>query len=209
MVEETILGACIMMSLNDWSIKGVFYECCLMEGHCSLWFGRDLRNPCRNLITYQITEGNIMGLDMAGVYIMTQQDYIGPKFADLDKRKKEGAIYVSNSTTQEQRKILEPFTMMHMRADRWKKCLGVKFVKITFEQNNRTYHVTMPFGEQQITLTTGGDGKTPVRIENAAISFVTNVKAANGDFWNYHDYGKNLEFQNTSSVVADFCFSNK
>ncbi len=196
-----------MSSQNKWSLKGVFYECCRMEGHCPLWFGRDLWDkPCTNFITYQVTEGNINNLDMVGITIITQQNDIGPKFNDLDKPKKEGAIYISDTATKEQRTILEPFTKINMRADRWKKCLGVKFVRISIQQSEHEYHITMPFGEQKITLTTGGDGKTPVRIENAALTFVTNVKVGNGDFWTYHDYGKKLEFYNTSSVVADFAF---
>ncbi len=196
-----------MNSQNNWSLKGVFYECCRTEGHCPLWFGRDLWDkPCTNFVTWQVIEGQINNLDMSGINIITQQDNIGPKFNDQDKPKREGAIYISDTATKEQRIILEPFTKIHMRTDKWKKCLGVKFVKINIQQREHTYHITMPFGEQKITLTTGGDGINPVRIENAAFTFVTNVKVGNGALWTYHDYGRNLNFYNTSSVIADFNF---
>lgn len=196
------------MSLQDsWSLKGVFYECCRMEGHCPLWFGRDLWDkPCTNLITYQITEGHVGNLDMEGINIIIEQTDIGPRFVDLDKPNKEGAIYISDTVSKEQKKVLEEFTKSNLRTDRWKRNLGTKFVNISLQQSGKTYHIIMPFGEQHLTLTTGGDGKTPVRIENAALTFVTNIKAANADFWKYHDYRKNMEYHNTSGLVADFAF---
>ena len=45
---------------NRWSVKGVHYECCRTEGHCPLWFGRDLwKDPCVNLRTFHIRKGHI------------------------------------------------------------------------------------------------------------------------------------------------------
>jgi len=57
-----------MASQKTWALKGVFYECCRKEGHCPLWFGRDLwEEPCVNLATYEIREGQIDGIDMKGI----------------------------------------------------------------------------------------------------------------------------------------------
>ncbi len=196
-----------MTAQKKWTLKGNFYECCRMEGHCPIWFGRDLWDePCVNFVTYEIEEGQIQDIDMKGITIIYHQDNIGPKFADLSIPKREGAVYISDNATDEQRKILETFSTTHMRADNWKKCLGVKFVKIDISKGNGRYHITMPFGEQHITLSIGGDGKNPVRLENPALTFVTDVKVGNGDFWKYSDYGKDLEFHNTSSVIAYFTF---
>jgi hypothetical protein len=192
---------------NNWHLKGVFYECCRMEGHCPLWFGRDLwGEPCTNLATYEIKEGKIDDVDVAGITIIYFQDGIGPKFADLAAGKgvREGTAYISDNATVEQREVLEPFVTTHLWGKRWGKGLGVKFVEINISKKNSTYHVTMPFGEQKITLTTGGDGHTPIRMENSKNVTLSNVRFCNTDVWKFQDYGKNLEFHNTSGAIADF-----
>ena len=49
-----------MNNQKNWALKGTFFECCrVLDGHCGLWFGRDLPNACANLETYEITEGQI------------------------------------------------------------------------------------------------------------------------------------------------------
>jgi hypothetical protein len=195
-----------MSSQQNWALKGVYYECCRIEGHCPLWFGRDLWDePCKNLATYEIKEGHIGGVDMRGITIMQHADGIGPKAASLaGKGIREGAAYISDHATAEQRKILEPFVTTHLGAERWVKTLGVKYVKISINHQDRTYRITMPFGEQQFTLTVGGDGKTPIRMENARNKALSDIKFCNTDVWKYRDYGKNLEFHNTSGEIADF-----
>jgi hypothetical protein len=190
---------------KGWRLKGTFYECCRIEdGHCGLWFGRDLPKPCTNLATYQIKEGKIRGVDMSGITVILHKDGIGPKFSDLAKGVKEGAGYISDNATDEQREILEPFVTEDLSIERWRKNLGIKFVKISISEKNGAFHITMPFGEQKMALTVGGDGKNPMRIENFTITSMTNVRFCNTQFWKYHDYGKDLEFHNTSGAVADF-----
>ena len=59
-----------MTARKDWTLKGTFYECCrVLDGHCALWFGRDLPKACANLLTYQIKEGEIQNVDMNGIII--------------------------------------------------------------------------------------------------------------------------------------------
>ena len=86
-----------------------------------------------------------------------------------------------------------------------RKFLGLKYVKIDISQKNGTNHTTMPFGEQKISLTVGGDGKNPIGITNGP-SYLTNIKICSTDLWNYHDYGRNVEYHNTSGGMADFCY---
>lgn len=203
---------------KGWTLRGSYIECCRTEGQCPLQFSRDMWDePCVDLMTYQIKEGQISNVNMQGITIIFHQDGIGPKFADLKKGAimkgvkgmREGAAYISDNATDEQRKILESFVMNHLGAERWRKCLGVKFVKIDISERNGTYHVIMPFGEQHMSLTTGGDGKTPVRIENPCNTALRNDKVCNTELWKYHDYGKNLEFHNTNGHVADFAFKGE
>jgi hypothetical protein len=192
---------------KDWVLKGIFYECCRIEdGHCGLWFGRDLPDACINFATFLVKEGQIQNVNMEGIIIIHHQDGIGPKRSDIAKGIGEGAVYISDNATEAQRKVLEPFVKKNLGAEHWKKLLGVKFVKIDITEKNGTYHITMPFGEQKIALTIGGDGKTPVRMENPRLYGRSNVKFCNTEYWKYHDYGKNLEFHNTSGVIADFSF---
>ena len=67
-----------MNEKKNWELKGVFYECCRVDdGHCALWFGRDLPRACANMATYQITEGHIQNVDMKGVVVIQHQTGIG------------------------------------------------------------------------------------------------------------------------------------
>ena len=197
-----------MIAEKGWLLKGTFYECCIREGQCPLWLGRDLwEEPCTNFATYQVKQGQIQGVDVKGIVIIHHRNGIGPNFAEyVAKGVKEGAAYISNNATALQRKILEPFVRSHLGAERWGTCLGVKFVKVSITEEDGTYYVTMPFGEQKLRLTLGGDKKTPVGLVNPPNTGFSNVKLCNTDFWNYHDYGRNLEFHNTSGVIADFSF---
>lgn len=142
-----------MSGQKDWMLKGVFYECCRIEGQCPLWFGRDLWDePCTNLATYEIKEGRIGDVDVSGIIIMLYGGNIGPRIADLANGIGEGAAYVSDNATDEQRKVLESFVPKHFVGERtwgWRKNLGLKFVKIEISKEPPIYHVTMPFGEQK------------------------------------------------------------
>jgi hypothetical protein len=194
-----------MTTRNDWILKGTFFECCrVLDGHCGLWFGRDLPNACANLETYEIKEGQIQNIDMKGIILMFHQDGIGPTVAELMKGAKEGAAYISDNATDEQRKVLESFIKGYIDNKRWQKILGYKFVKIDLSEENGTYHITMPFGEVEMSLAIGGDRKNPMRLENPPMPFISNAKFCNTHFWKYHDHGKNLEYHNTSGATADF-----
>ena len=194
-----------MNTRKDWILKGTFYECCrVLDGHCGLWFNRDLPEACANLLTYQIKEGQIQNVDMKGIIITCHMDGIGPKHTDMAKGVKEGAAYISENATDEQRKILEPFVMEHLEGRMWRKCLGIKYVKINISEENGTYRLTMPFGELEMSLAIGGDGKNPIRMENPPMPFLNNVRFCNTHLWKYHDYDKNLEYHNTSGAIADF-----
>ena len=193
-----------MSEKKDWILKGVYYECCRIEGHCPLWFGRDLWDkPCTNLATYEIKEGRIGDVDVSGIIIMLHGGDIGPKFADLMKGIGEGAAYVSDNATDEQRKVLKPFVPKHFGAG-WRKNLGLKFVNIKISKEPGVYNIIMPFGEQKFVLTVGGDGKTPIRMENARNKSLSNIRFCDTEVWSYHDYGENLEFHHTSGEIADF-----
>ena len=190
-----------MKDIKKWTLKGTFYECCrALDGQCGLQFGRELPHSCACLTTYQIKEGQIENVDMAGINIFLVMDEIGPQPGKVE----EGAFYISDHATPEQREILQRFVMEKMEGGMWKKTLGIKFVKITVSQKDRTYTIKMPFGEQNLTLTIGGDGINPIRMENNALPFLSNVRICNTRLWKYFDYGKNLEYHNTSGQVADF-----
>lgn len=198
--------------MDKWRLKGKFYESCRQSGHCALWFGRDLTaGHCSNFATFQIKEGHINNIEMKGIIIIQCGDGIGPTQADLDPSKgggiKEGAVYVSDNAGPEQRKVLTPFVKNNLGAELWKKCLGVKYVKISIKNNRGMYHITYPFGEKKLSKATG-EGNKPVvlknpRAYNQAVP-LKNYVCCNTWSWKYNDYGKSYEFNNTSGTIADF-----
>jgi hypothetical protein len=195
------------MENQKWLLRGVAYVCCRTNGHCPLNFGRDiLDGPCKSLNTYQVTEGQIKGIDMKNIIFTFHSDGIPAKSADIIAGKKidEGAVYIGDNATEEQKKILEPFLRTHLRATVWKKLLGLRFTKIEIKEENRTYHITSPYFEQHTALAIGGDGKNPITMGNPLWAEMSNVKFGNTDVWRYKDFGKKLEFRQSSGLIADF-----
>ena len=189
-----------MTEKQGWKLKGTFYECCrVLDGQCGLQFGRDLPHTCACLTTYQIKEGQINNIDMKGINIFFLMNEIGPQQGIC----REGAVYISDNATEEQREILKPFFMEKMEGGMWGKTLGIKFAKIDISEKDGTYNIITPFGEQHLSLTIGGDGKSPIRMENGRLPFLSNVRFCSG-VWQFNDYGKNLEYRNTSGQIADF-----
>lgn len=124
---------------------------------------------------------------------------------------KEVCIYISDTITDEQRSCLEPFFVNNIPGFLLlKKPLGVRVVEINLNQEGNTYHITMPYGEMKLSLTPGGDGKNPQRLENSIFSvFFSDIKICNTHFWKYNDFGKKWEFVNRSGAIADFNLKGK
>jgi hypothetical protein len=200
------------MTTENWELKGNYYESCrVLDGHCGLVFNRDLPpgQTCANILTYQIKEGHIQNVDMKDIVITCHLDGIGPTLVDLfEKGVEEGAYYISENATDQQRKILEPFVMKHLEGKVIGKLLGIKYVKYDISQKNGTYHLSTPFWEQEMSVAIGGDGKNPIILVNGGLPpsqpTFHDMKICTTRFWKYHDYGKNLEYHNTSGAIAGF-----
>ncbi len=195
----------------SWNMKGLWYEACAAEGHCSLYFGRDLEESCKSFQFFQIDEGKIGDIDISGVLAINVIDLYSNKAADLMAKGGEGGVYISDDTSEEQRKYLEPlFTNNIIPFSILKKTLGTKFVDISFNQEGRTFHIKMPNGEMEQSLTMGADGKNPIRLENYPQSIMLkDLKLCNTHFWSYNDFGRDWEFKNRSGALATFDVKGK
>jgi hypothetical protein len=188
-----------------WKIKGVWYEGCAAQGQCPYYFGRDTEEPCKSFQVFEIKEGYIDNVDIGGLLVVMVVDLFSHKFVDLLVKGGEGGIYISDTATEEQKRVLEPFLAGNVSGHLVKKCLGVKFVKINLSQEDNTYHITMPYGELKLSLTVGLDGKNPVRLENCMFSMLfPDLKICSTHFWKYNDFDRDWEFVNRSGVIADF-----
>ena len=189
-----------------WNMKGVWYEACASEGHCSYYFGRDREIPCKSFQLFQCEEGKIGEVDISGVLAINVVDLYSNKAADLLTKGGEGGVYISDKTTEEQRKYLEPFFVKNISGNSLlKKTLGVKYVDIELNREENEFHVTMPYGEMKLSYTPGLDGKNPQRLENSPFGiFFSDLKICNTQFWKYNDFGRNWDFKNRSGVIASF-----
>ena len=185
-----------------WQLRGVWYEACASEGHCPLYFGRDMESPCRNFAVYDVREGQINGVDVGGLRIISVADILSTRAADLPVSGTAAAIYVSDTATAEQRPIIEAFVATSLPLP-VRELRGVRFVPINISLEGRGYHVTMPFGELKGSLTTGRDGTSPQRIENCPVPFLRQLNIANTELWRYTDLGRNWEYRNRSGTVGD------
>ena len=195
----------------SWSSKGVWYEACASEGHCSFYFGRDREEPCKSFQLFQIDEGKIGDVDISGVLAINVVDLYSNKAMDVMTKGGEGGVYISDKTTEEQRKYLETYFSKNVPGSiLLRKVLGIKYVDINLEQEGNTYHVTMPHGEMKLSYTPGLDGKNPQRLENSIFGvFLSDLKICNTHFWKYNDFGRNWEFTNRSGVIASFDLKGK
>jgi len=187
-----------------WQLRGVWYEACASEGHCPLYFGRDMASPCRSFAVYDIKEGQINGVDIAGIRIISVADILSTA-AELFTSGTAAAVYVSDNATAEQRPILEAFVAMGLPLP-VRELRGVKFVPIDISLDGPSYHITMPFGELKGSLTGGRDGVNPQRIENSAAVFLSELRIANTELWRYNDLGRNWEYRNRSGTVGDLAW---
>ncbi|MFX1296108.1 MAG: DUF1326 domain-containing protein [Promethearchaeota archaeon] len=190
----------------NWNMKGVWYEACASEGHCSFYFGRDREESCKSFQVFRIEEGKIGDVDISGVLAIHVIDLYSNKAADVLTKGGEGGLYINEKTTEEQRKYLEAYWGSGNAVGQiLKKVLGIKYVNINLNQEGKIYHIKMPYGEMKLSLTTGMDGKNPQRIENSPFGvFLQDLKICNTHFWNYNDFGKKWHFENRSGVIASF-----
>ena len=190
----------------NWNAKGVWYEACASEGHCSFYFGRDREESCKSFQLFQFNEGKIGDMGISGVLAINVVDLYSNKAMDVLTKGGEGGVYISDKTTEEQRKYLEPYFTNNIPGSvLLRKVLGIKYVDINLEQEGNTFHITMPHGEMKLSYTLGFDGKNPQRLENSLFGmFLSDIKICNTHFWKYNDFDRNWEFKNRSGVIASF-----
>lgn len=132
-------------------------------------------------------------------------DGIGPKIAASGEGAERLAVYISADVSDDQKSVLMPFAESKFCfMANCKNFLGTKFVNIDIVEENRSYHITMPHGQMILDLTLGGDGRNPMFLGNFRDKDSSNVRLCNTRYWNYNDYGINLEFRDTSGMILDY-----
>jgi len=186
-----------------WQLKGIYNEACASEGHCPYYFGRDKEGGCRYFMVFRITQGIVNDVDLAGITTVYIGDLPHATFAEVLEKGSEGAIYISDTATPEQREILDVLAVNALGAALMKKVLGTEYVKIDVEKAEDTVHVKMPSGEMKMQLTRSNDGQA-VRLENVTLPFLSNVKAAHTPFWHWSGYNRHYDYKNRCGTWADF-----
>lgn len=133
-------------------------------------------------------------------------DILTSSFADLLQHGSEAGIYVSDNATEEQREVLDSLVADSIGGMLVGKNFGIKYVPIDIEATESELHVKTPFGEMQQHLMTGHNGG-PIRIENSALPYLSDLKYCNTDHWSYKDHGKDFDYKDRCGTWADFAFS--
>jgi hypothetical protein len=186
-----------------WQIKGIYNEACASEGHCPYYFGRDKEGGCRYFMVFRIREGTVNDVDLSGITVVYLGDLPHSTYAEVMEKGSEGAIYISDHATPNQRKVLDILTVNALGGAIMRKVLGVKYVKIGIEEGKDTVHIKIPSGEMKMQLTKSHDGN-PVCLENTTLPFLSNVKAAHTPFWYWSDYDRHYDYKNRCGTWADF-----
>jgi hypothetical protein len=191
---------------SGWQVKGIYNEACAAEGYCPYYFGRDRMDGCRYFMVFRIQEGRANDIDLSGITILYMGDIPHPSFKELMEMGSEGGIYISDNATPEQREILDVLAVESIGGLLMKKVFGIKYVKVDIEEDGKSAHFKMPFGEMKQELTTGPDGG-PVRLENQSLPFLSNVKACHSFFWNFADHGRHFDYKDRCGTWADFALA--
>ncbi len=187
-----------------WQVRGVYNEACASEGHCPYYFGRDKEGGCRYFMAFRIKEGTVNGVNLSGITAVYLGDLPHSTFAEVLEKGSEGAIYISDSATPEQRKVLDVLAVQSLGGGGlMQRVLGVKYVKIEIEESEDAVNIKMPTGELKMHLTKSHDGN-PVGLLNPSLPFLSNVKAAHTPFWNWSDYNRSYDYKNRCGTWADF-----
>ena len=186
-----------------WQVKGIYNEACASEGHCPYYFGRDKEGGCRYFMVFRIQEGTVNDVDLSGTTVVYLGDLPHSTYAEVMEKGSEGAIYINDNATPEQRKVLDILAVNALGGAIMKKVLGIQYVKIDIEETEDSVHFKMPSGEMKMQLTKSHDGN-PVRLENVTLPFLSNVKAAHTPFWNWSDYDRHYDYKNRCGTWADF-----
>jgi hypothetical protein len=184
-------------------VAGVYYETCASQGHCPYYFGRDKEGGCRYFMVFRVSEGMARGVNLAGITAVYVGDLPYPTYAEVVEKGSHGAAYISDAATPQQRAVLDVLAMQALGGALMKDFWGVEYVPIHVEEGDGWVEVTIPTGAARLELTKGGNGG-PVRIENATLPFLTNVKAAHSPYWRWADYGRHYEYRERCGTWADF-----
>jgi hypothetical protein len=190
-----------------WEIKGVYNEACASEGHCPYYFGRNKEGGCRYFMVFRITEGQVDNVDLAGITAIYLGDLPHSTYAEVVEKGSEGAIYISSNATPEQRKVLDTLAVQALGGLLMKRVLGVHYVDIAVKESGGTVHFKMPSGEMKMELTKNQSGE-PVRLENATLPFIHDVKAAHTPFWHWSDHDRHFTYRDRCGTWADFSMSS-
>ena len=191
-----------------WEIKGIYNEACASEGHCPYYFGRDKEGGCRYFMAFRITEGEVADVDLAGITAIYLGDLPHSTYAEVVEKGSEGAIYLSDNATPKQRAILDALAVEALGGVLMKRVLGVRYVDIAVDESEDAVHFKMPSGEMKMGLTKSHGGE-PVRLENATLPFIHNVKAAHTPFWHWSDYDRHFAYRDRCGTWADFTMSSE
>jgi hypothetical protein len=123
-----------------WQVKGIYNEACASEGHCPYYFGRDKEGGCRYFMVFRIQEGTMNDVDLSGTTVVYLGDLPHSTYAEVMEKGSEGAIYINDTATPEQRKVLDILAVNALGGAIMKKVLGIQYAKIGIESDyDRSY----------------------------------------------------------------------
>jgi hypothetical protein len=191
---------------KGWKVEGIFNDACASEGVCPYYLGRDVQNGCRYFWVFRIRNGKVNGIELGNIAIMYIGDISHTSFQDFVQNGSEGEIYISDTATREQREVLNALALQSLGGIVMRNVSRTEYVKMEIREEGGSIHIKMPYGEMKQRLTTGGDGKTPVRFENQVLPMLTDVKACHTHFWRYQGQERQLDYSDRCGVWADFTF---
>jgi hypothetical protein len=150
---------------EPYHLKGTSFEGCECESVCSCVFRNDASyNDCRGILAWKVDEGSYGKTDLQGLVFAAALTKSG-KNMEQALGKWEGVVYLSDKSTDEQRKAVTEVLQAELGADFGK--LEIKTAPLTVNCEGERHSIAIgQVGTLRIIAIKGASGKVPV-IENA------------------------------------------
>lgn len=193
---------------TGYLLSGDEFESCECDIYCPCIFSKDASfDQCRALIAWRVTEGSYGKTDLKGVVFAASLTKSG-KNIEKTMGKWEGVIFVSDKSSEEQRKAIVEVLKKELGGAFAK--IDVKTVPIEIKGSAGHYEVTVgKVATLKISPLKGSNGQVPV-IENAPSPLaLPKTYCAKADVHTYDDGAAKWDFAGRNAFYGAFAFKSK
>jgi hypothetical protein len=193
---------------EPYQLKGMSFEGCECESVCPCVFQNDASyNDCRGILAWKVDEGSYGKTDLKGLVFAVALTKSGKNMEQV-LGKWEGVVYLSDQSTDEQKKAVTEVLKAELGADFGK--LEIKTAPLTVKCEGERHSIEIgQVGTLRIVTIKGASGKVPV-IENAPFpGALPRLHCAKAEVNTYDDGTSKWDFAGRNGFYGAFEMKSK